>query len=112
MNTTIEHEWRCMRAEAGAPAVPALDEAAIMAAVRAEAAARPVRRAPYAVRDVPRWVGAVAASLAFIAAAAMLVQSAGRADREIGVAWAKSVEPTEFVQSVMPGHGTFQERLP
>lgn len=112
MKQTIDHEWRRMRAEAGAPAVPALNEAAIMAAVRAEAAVRPVRRAPYAVRDVPRWIGTVAASLAFIAAVGMLLQAAGRADREIGVAWTRNVEPTEFVQNVMPGYGPFGGRLP
>lgn len=102
MNRNIESEWRRAVAEAGAAPVPALDTGAIMDAVRAEAAARPARRLDYVPLDVPRWAGAVAASLAFLAALGMLVRSAGRADREIGVAWARSVEPTEFVQNVMP----------
>lgn len=111
MNKTIENEWRRMRSEIGAPTVPALDTAAIMAAVRAEAAARPVRRAAYAGRDVPRWIGAVAASLAFLAALGMLVRSTGQADREIGVAWARNVEPTEFVRNVMPPIISFGEKM-
>lgn len=112
MKKTIEHEWRRMLAEAGAPAVPPLDTASIMDAVRAEAAARPARHLDYVPMDVPRWWGAVAASLAFLAAAGLLVRAAGQADREIGVAWARSVEPTEFVQNVMPGIGPFGGRVP
>ncbi len=110
MKKTTDNELRDLFAGAGAPAVPALDAAAIMDAVRAEAAARPVRRLEYAARDVPRWFGAVAASLAFLAAAGLLVRAVGQADREIGVAWVRSVEPAEFVQNVvMPpvGHGFF-----
>ena len=114
MKKTTDNELRRLFAEAGSPAVPALDAAAIMDAVRAEAAARPVRRLDYLARDVPRWLGAVAASLAFLAAAGLLVRSVGQADREIGVAWVRSVEPTEFVQNVMPplGHGMFAGRRP
>ena len=114
MKYSIESEMKRLCAEAGSPAVPALDTDAIMAAVRAEAAARPVRRPDYVARDVPRWFGAVAASLAFLAAAGLLVRASGQADREIGVAWVRSVEPTEFVQNVMPplGHGMFAGRLP
>lgn len=112
MEKTIEHEWRRMRAEAGAPAVPALDTASIMDAVRAEAAMRPARRLDYVPMDVPRWAGAVAASLAFFAAVGLLVRASGQADREIGVAWTRSVEPTEFVQNVMPEIGHFARRLP
>ena len=112
MKKTIEHEWQRMRAEAGAPAVPALDTASIMDAVRAEAAVRPVRRLEYVQMDVPRWLGAAAAALAFIAAAGMLLQAGGKADREIGVAWARSVDPAEFVQNVMPAIGHFGGRAP
>ena len=114
MKKTTDNELRRLFAEAGSPAVPALDAAAIMDAVRAEAAARPVRRLDYVARDVPRWLGAVAASLAFLAAAGLLVRSVGQADREIGVAWVRSVEPTEFVQNVMPplGQGMFAGRRP
>jgi hypothetical protein len=112
MEKTIEREWRRMRSEAGASAVPALDTASIMDAVRAEAAVRPVRRLEYVPMDVPRWAGAVAASLAFLAAVGLLVRASGQADREIGVAWTRNVEPTEFVQNVMPGIGHFAGRLP
>jgi hypothetical protein len=112
MKKTLEQEWRRMRAEAGAPAVPALDTASIMDAVRAEAAARPARRLEYVPMEVPRWMGTVAASLAFIAALGLLARAVGRADREIGLAWARSVEPTEFVQNVMPSIGSFGGRVP
>ena len=112
MKRNIDSEWRRAVAEAGVPAVPALDTGAIMVAVRAEAAARPARRLDYVPLDVPRWAGAVAASLAFLAALGMLARSAGQADREIGLAWARSVEPTEFVQNVMPQVGRFWEAKP
>ena len=114
MKYTTEKEMKSLCAEAGPPAVPALDTAAIMAAVRAEAAVRPVRRPDYVARDVPRWFGAVAASLAFLAAAGLLVRAIGQADQEIGVAWARSVEPSEFVRNVMTphSHGVFGGRMP
>ena len=112
MKTTTENEWSRMLAEAGAPAVPALDAAAIMAAVRAEAAARPVRRLEYVPMPVPNWLGTLAASLAFLVAVGMLARSAGQADREIGLAWTRSVQPTEFVQCVMPPLSLHVEELP
>ena len=102
MKTTIENEWRKMRGEAGAPAVPVLDAASIMAAVRAEAAERPVRRLEYVPMAVPNWLGTLAASVAFLVAVGMLARAAGQADREIGLAWTRSVQPTEFVRCVMP----------
>lgn len=91
--------------EAGRPTVPQLDTASIMDAVRAEAAVCPARRLEYVPMTVPNWLGAMAAGLAFMAAVGMLAQSVGQADRQIGVAWTRSIEPTEFVQNVMPFSG-------
>lgn len=103
--TSEKKDMERLCAEAGPPVVPALDTDAIMAAVRAEAAVRPVRRPDYVPRDVPRWFGALAASLAFLAALGLLVKATRQADREIGVAWARSVEPSEFIHSIMKPHG-------
>ena len=112
MKTTIENEWREMRREAGAPAVPRLDTASIMAAVRAEAAENPVRRLEYVPMAVPNWLGTLAASVAFLVAVGMLARSAGQADQEIGLAWSRSVQPAEFVQCVMPPLAGHAEVVP
>jgi hypothetical protein len=101
MKTHSSNPWDPLRA-AYRPAVPDLDTGAIMAAVRQEAAVHPLRRpAANAVAAIPTWVCAAAASLAFLAAASVMVQSLNQADRQIGQAWIRTVQPDEFVQTFL-----------
>ncbi len=98
--------WNALRA-AGRPPVPDLDLAAIMDAVRREASAHPLPRiAPSPVMAIPTWACALAASLAILAAASVIGRSVTDADRQIGHAWMRSVQPGEFVQTFLPFEGS------
>ena len=93
--------WNALRA-AGRPPVPDLDLAAIMDAVRREAAAHPLRRADIvAVAAIPTWVCALAASLAILATAGVVGRSFAIADRQISQAWLRSIQPDQFEQSIL-----------
>lgn len=84
------------------PAVPALDTAAIMAAVRQEAAANPVQRAaPGPLAAIPPWVCVAAASLAIFAAGYAVGRSFADADQQISSAWNQSVRLDEFEQTFL-----------
>jgi hypothetical protein len=84
------------------PQVPDLDVAAIMGAIRREAAAHPLRRADSSpVMAIPTWVCAMAASLAILAAASVVARSVTVADNQIGLAWLRSIQPAQFEQSIL-----------
>ena len=84
------------------PEVPDLDTAAIMGAIRREAAAHPLRCVePNPVAAIPTWVCALAASLAILAAATVIGRSVTVADRQISHAWLRSIQPSQFEQSVL-----------
>ncbi|NLG34938.1 MAG: hypothetical protein GX548_06260 [Lentisphaerae bacterium] len=101
MKTPTSNSWNRLRA-AYRPSVPDLDTGAIMKAVREEAAKHPLRRpAANAVASIPTWACAAAASLAFLAAASVMVQSVNQADRQIGQAWISTVPPEEFAQTFL-----------
>ena len=103
MNMKNQNEWNQVRAAWRPTPPPTLDTAAIMAAVRAEAAARPVRRAPEALAaSIPAWVCAAAAALALMATTTAVVRSVDKADSFIGQAWLHSVEPAEFETNILP----------
>ena len=102
MNRKHNELWDELRA-AYRPGVPDLDTAAIMGAIRREAAAPPLRRtAASTAAALPAWVCATAASLALLAAASVVVQSITAADRQISQAWMQTVEPDEFAQTFIP----------
>ncbi|MDD2520160.1 MAG: hypothetical protein PHR34_04340 [Kiritimatiellae bacterium] len=107
MNTRYPDIWNGLRA-AYRPETPELDTAAIMAAVRREAAAHPARRLPpNPVAAIPTWACAAAASLALMASGAILAQSLETADRQIGSAWMRSVQPDQFADAFLtPGNST------
>jgi hypothetical protein len=98
MNKTMNYDWSELKAAWAAPAA-ALDEAAIMAAVRREAAARPARGV--ARRGQRTWIGAAAVAAALAWTAFTLAQAGGSADRQIGLAWMNSIEPQTLEDSVM-----------
>jgi hypothetical protein len=103
MNTIDSERWERMRA-AHRPGAPALDVAAIMDAVRQEAAARPLRRDGTGTLDVlPTWVCGTAAALAILAAATIALRSIGAADAHIGQAWIRTVQPQDFADEFMSG---------
>ena len=103
MNMKNQNEWNQVRAAWRPAPPPTLDTAALMAAVRAEAAARPVRRAPEALAaSIPAWVCAAAAALALMATTTAVVRSVDKADSFIGQAWLHSVEPAEFETNILP----------
>ncbi len=105
MNMKHTEIWEQMRT-AYQPAAPTLDTAAIMNAVRREAAARPWRRAdPGLAGQIPGWICTAAAVLAIFATGFVLGRSVSVADRTIGMAWTKTVPPEEFAQSFL----TFEE---
>ena len=84
MNTRYPDIWNGLRA-AYRPETPELDTAAIMAAVRREAAAHPARRLPpNPVAAIPTWACAAAASLALLASGAILAQYQKTADINLG----------------------------
>ena len=85
------------------PQTPDLDTAAIMAAVRRDAAAHPLRPAqPGLAGGIPVWVCAAAASLALLAAAGAVARSLTEADQNISEAWMQSVQPDEFARNFIP----------
>jgi hypothetical protein len=85
------------------PEVPDLDVAAIMGAIRREAAAQPLRPANVGLAaPIPAWVCAAAASLALLAAATVVSRSVSAADNQISQAWMRSVQPTEFSRNFIP----------
>ena len=91
--------WDQLRA-AHHPQKPDLDTAAIMAAIRQEAAAHPLRRAETSpLAAIPPWACVVAASLAIFAAGVVVGRSAKVADRQISQAWMQSVQLDEFEQN-------------
>ncbi len=101
MNTQTPELWNQLRA-AYRPETPELDVDAIMTAVRREAAAHPLRRvAPGPVAAIPAWACAVAACLALVSAATVVVRSIDLADRHIGHAWIRTVEPDQFASEFM-----------
>ena len=101
MNTKNTELWDQLRS-AYRPQMPALDTAAIMDAVRREAAAHPLRRADaVAVAAIPTWVCALAASLAILATAGVVGRSFTIADRQISQAWLRSIQPDQFEQSIL-----------
>ena len=101
MNTKNTELWDQLRS-AYRPQTPALDMAAIMDAVRREAAAHPLRRADaVAVAAIPTWVCALAASLAILATAGVVGRSFTIADRQISQAWLRSIQPDQFEQSIL-----------
>lgn len=101
MKTRQPDMWESLRS-AYRPAVSELDTNAIMAAVRQEAALRPVRQtAPNPVAAIPTWICAAAACLALFATATVLVQSTDTADQQINSAWMRSVQPEQFADAFL-----------
>lgn len=101
MKTRQLEMWEFLRS-AYRPAVPALDTDAIMAAVRQEAAQRPVRpAAPHPVAVIPTWVCAAAACLALLATGSVLIRSTDIADQQINSAWMRSVQPEQFADAFL-----------
>lgn len=102
MNNKNQELWEQLRA-AYRPQVPDLDTAAIMTAIRLEAAAHPLRRAETGLAaPIPTWVCATAAALALLAAVTVVGRSITAADHQISQAWMRSVEPEKFVQNFVP----------
>ena len=102
MKQNNQELWEQLRT-AYRPQVPDLDTASIMAAIRQEAATRPLRRTDVGLASpIPTWICATAASLAFLAAATIVGRSISAADRQISQAWMQSVEPDKFVQNFVP----------
>lgn len=97
MNRMDPFDWNELKAAWAAPAA-ALDEAAIMAAVRREAAARPVRGTLRARRP---WLGAAAVAAALAWSAFTLAQARGTADRQVGLAWMNGIGPQTLEEDVM-----------
>lgn len=101
MNLNNPDVWRELRT-AYRPAAPELDTGAIMAAVRREAAARPLPRiGPGMVRALPTWACAAAAALALLATATVTVRAVRQADREISHAWLRSIQPGQFERALL-----------
>ena len=102
MNTNQRELWDHLRTSYR-PQVPDLDVAAIMGAIRQEAAAQPPRRADVGLAaPIPTWVCAAAASLAILATATVVSRSVSAADAQIGQAWMRSVQPAEFSRNFIP----------
>lgn len=96
MNMKNEKMWNQLRTAYRSEA-PELDTAAIMAAVRREAAAHPAGLAATGpLAAIPPWACVAAASLAIFAAGYVVGRSATEADRQIGRAWIQSVQLEEF----------------
>lgn len=82
--------------------VPELDTAAIMEAVRREAATTALRPGtPNPVAAVPTWACAVAAALALLATVAVAARSITVADEQINQALSQDVEPEEFAREFL-----------
>lgn len=102
MKTNDSELWNQFRT-AYRPETPELDVAAIMDAVRREAAAHPLRRAaPGLAGPIPAWACTAAALLAVFATGVVVGRSVTLADQHISAAWTKSVQPEEFAQSFLP----------
>jgi|GEM_PF-640706 hypothetical protein len=101
MKTNNPQLWDQLRT-AYRPETPELDVAAIMDAVRREAAARPLRRAaPGLAGPIPAWACTAAAILAVFATGFVVGRSVTIADQHISAAWTQSVPPEEFAQSFL-----------
>jgi hypothetical protein len=101
MNMNNPELWDQLRT-AYRPAAPDLDTAAIMGAIRREAAAHPLGRLeanPLAA--IPSWACVAAASLAIFAAGFVVGRSATVADSQISQAWLQSVQLEEFEQAFL-----------
>lgn len=112
MKTHPPELWDQLRA-GYRPQAPELDVDSIMAAVRREAAgtrgsclSSSLRIAPNPVPAIPTWACALAASLAILAAASIINGSIRDADRQIGHAWMRSVQPDDFAQTFLPFDGS------
>jgi hypothetical protein len=106
MNKKNQELWDQLRT-AYRPQAPDLDTAAIMAAIRQEATAHPLRRTdPSPVAAIPTWVCAMAASLAILAAAGVIGRSVSVADTHISLAWLHSIQPDQFEQSILSFTGS------
>lgn len=93
--------WDRLRA-AYRPESPALDTAAIMDAIRREAAEHPVHALPPGpLAAVPPWVCVAAASLAIFAAGYVVGRAFTDADQQISHAWTQSVPLEEFEQTFL-----------
>ena len=102
MRMNNQELWNQLRT-AYRPRTPELDTAAIMAAVRQEAAAHPLHLVqPGLAGGIPVWVCAAAASLALLAAAGVVARSLTEADQNINQAWMQSVQPDEFARNFIP----------
>ena len=101
MKTNDPHLWDQLRT-AYRPETPELDVASIMDAVRAEAAAHPLRRAaPGLAGPIPAWACTAAALLAVFATGVVVGRSVTIADQHIRAAWTQTVQPEEFVHSFL-----------
>jgi len=101
MKSTPPDAWERFRT-ADRPEPPELDVDAIMAAVRREAAAAPVRRrAPGLAGPIPAWACAAAAGLALLAAAGTVARSITTADDRITQAWLQSINPQDFETDIL-----------
>lgn len=95
-------DWQELKAAwGGLPG--ALDTDAIMAAVRREAAVRPVRGA--ARGGAGGWWGAAAVAASLAWAAFTLAQAGGTAERQIGLAWLNGIEPGALESEVLASGG-------
>ncbi len=102
MNTLPHPDWSELRT-VSRPQAPILDTASIMDAIRQEAAAHPLHAAARnPVAAIPTWACAMAASLAILAAAAVVAQSIPSADQTIQQAQEHQIPPDQFVQNVLP----------
>ena len=101
MKTNNPELWDQLRT-AYRPETPELDVAAIRAAVRAEAAAHPLRRPkPSLAGPIPAWACTAAALLAVFATGVVVGRSVTIADEHIRDAWTKTVQPEEFAHSFL-----------
>ena len=101
MKTNNPELWDQLRT-AYRPETPALDVAAIMDAVRREAAAQPLRRiTPGLAGPIPAWACTAAAVLAIFATGFVVGRSVTVADQHISAAWTQSVQPEDFAQSFL-----------
>jgi len=101
MKTNDPQLWDQLR-PAYRPETPELDVASILAAVRREAAARPVRRAaPGLAGPIPAWACTAAALLAVFATGVVVGRSVTLADQRIRDAWTQTVRPEEFAASIL-----------
>ena len=105
MKTNNPRLWDQLRT-AYRPETPELDVAAIMAAVRREAAAHPLRRAaPGLAGPIPAWACTAAALLAVFATGVVVGRSVTLADQHIRDAWTQTVQPEEFANSFLAFDG-------